>query len=44
MNSDSYTRTKSLHEWNFLKKVSSSKCLGIEIDEFLTWDTHNKCL
>ena len=23
-----------------LKKVSSSKCLGIEIDEFLTWDTH----
>ena len=22
------------------KKVSSSKCLGIEIDEFLTWDTH----
>jgi hypothetical protein len=23
-----------------LKKVNSSKSLGVEIDEFLTWDTH----
>ena len=23
-----------------LKRVSSSKCLGVEIDEFLTWDAH----
>ena len=23
-----------------LKRVNSSKCLGIEIDEFLTWDAH----
>ena len=22
------------------KKSSSSKCLGVEIDEFLTWDSH----
>ena len=22
------------------KKVDSSKCLGVEIDEFLTWDSH----
>ena len=23
-----------------LKRVNSSKCLGVEIDEFLTWDAH----
>ena len=23
-----------------LKRVNSSKCLAVEIDEFLTWDTH----
>ena len=23
-----------------LKRVNSSKCLGVEIDEFLTWDVH----
>ena len=23
-----------------LKRVNSSKCLGVEIDEFLTWDDH----
>ena len=23
-----------------LKRVDSSKCLGVEIDEFLTWDAH----
>ena len=22
------------------KKVCTSKCLGVEIDEFLTWDSH----
>ena len=23
-----------------LKRVNSNKCLGVEIDEFLTWDAH----
>ena len=23
-----------------LNRVNCSKCLGVEIDEFLTWDTH----
>ena len=23
-----------------LKRINSSKCLGVEIDEFLTWDAH----
>ena len=23
-----------------LKRVNNSKCLGVEIDEFLTWDAH----
>ena len=27
-----------------LKKVGSSKSLGVEIDEFLTWDTHVTCV
>ena len=24
----------------WLKRVNSSKCLGVELDEFLTWDAH----
>ena len=26
------------------KKKSSSKCLGVEIDELLTWDSHITCV
>ena len=38
-------RARSSHKRNFIKKTkkqkrSSSKCLGVEIDKFLTWDSH----
>ena len=39
-NSDSKTRTCSFHKQNFAKKSKCSKCLDVEIDEFLTWDAH----
>ena len=30
----------SINGISLLKRVNSSKCLGVEIDEFLTWDAH----